>query len=313
MKLIYEKLSPESEDGFTFKEIRTSHFSCPWHFHTELELILTLRFDGYRMVGDHLAALTPGDLVLLGSNLPHLWQVEPGRGPRTPATHILVIQFEETFLGESFWRIPATRSLRQLLKRAAVGLRFCGATREKVAGCMMEMRHCSGLRRLALFLTVLEALASSSESHPLASPGYTAELNPFYHQRMDRVFRFIHERLDQVIHLRQVARCAGLSDAAFSRCFRRHSGRTFPEYVNQARVARACRLLAETDAKIADIAFACGFTNLSNFNRQFQRIKHMTPREYAQHLRRLERQRPASRSRISTRASAGTPPSEAAG
>lgn len=284
MKLIYEKLTVGSEEGFTFKEIRTRNFSCPWHFHTENELILTLEFDGYRMVGDHLAPLAPGDLVLVGSNLPHIWQLDQRNGERPAPVHILLVQFDESFLGNDFWRIPATHLLRQLLKRATVGLHFTGRTRERVAQWMADMRECSGLRRMALFLAVLEALASCAEGHALASPGYTSELSPFNQERMDRVFRFINERLDQTIHLREVARHAGLSEGAFSRFFRLHSGRTFPEFVNQLRISRACRLLTETDQKVTDIAFACGFANLSNFNRQFQRFKHATPREFKRKL-----------------------------
>jgi len=292
MKLIFEKLLPGSDEGFTFKEIRSQRFACPWHFHTENELILTLHCPGYRMVGDDLTELEAGDLVLVGSKLPHIWQRDDGKPrPRRPV-HILIVQFDEGFLGRDFWQLPATQPLRQLLKRASVGLRFTGKTRECVTRLMSDMRAASGLRRLALFLTVLEALASSAEGRAIASPGYTAEISPFNQERMERALRFINERLDQPIRAREVARLVGLSDGAFSRFFRLHSGRTFPEFVNQLRVGRACRLLAESGQKITDIAFACGFSNLSNFNRQFQRMKRMTPREFVRQVTRLDGTRP---------------------
>ncbi|MBI5386510.1 MAG: helix-turn-helix transcriptional regulator [Verrucomicrobia bacterium] len=285
MKLIYEKLTLGSEEGFTFKEVRTGHFTCPWHFHTENELILTLQFPGFRMIGDNITPLEPGDLVLVGSNLPHIWQLDARRGRRSLPVRILLVQFEEGFLGQDFWALPAVQPLRQLLKRAAVGLGFNGKTRERAAKLMTEMRAARGLRRMALFLSVLDTLSSSSECRPISSPGYSPQLSPFNQERMDRVFQFIHERLDQPLHLHEAARRAGLSAGAFSRFFRLHSGRTFPEFVNELRVGRACRLLAEADRKITDIAFACGFNNLSNFNRQFRRLKRMTPREFERRLR----------------------------
>jgi len=290
MKLVFEKLMPGSDEGFTFKEIRGHRFSCPWHFHTENELILTLHCPGYRMVGDDLTELEAGDLVLLGANLPHIWQRD-NAAPRRPV-HFLIAQFEDDFLGHDFWKLPAAQGLRQLLKRASVGLRFTGKTRERVARLMSEMRDANGLRRLALFLTALETLASSAESRAIASPGYTAEQSPFDQERMERVLRFINERFDQPIRVGEVARLASLSEGAFSRFFRLHSGRTFPEFVNQLRVGRACRLLAESGQKITDIAFACGFSNLSNFNRQFQRMKRMTPREFVRQVTRLDGTRP---------------------
>ncbi len=293
MKLIFEKLMPGSEEGFTFKEIRSRSFSCPWHFHTENELILTLHCPGYRMVGDDLTELEAGDLVMLGSNLPHIWQRDGGRPDQPGPVHILIVQFEEDFLGRDFWKLPAAQALRRLLKRASVGLQFPGKTRERVARLMADMRAATGLRRLTLFLTALEALASSDEGRAIASAGYTAALSPFNQERMERVLRFINERFDQPIRMGEAARLAGLSEGAFSRFFRLHSGRTFPTFVNQLRIGRACRLLAESGNKITDIAFACGFTNLSNFNRQFQRIKAMTPREFGRQVSRIEASRTA--------------------
>ena len=251
MKLIFEKLMSGSEEGFTFKEIRSHRFSCPWHFHTENELILTLHCPGYRMVGDDITELEAGDLVLVGSNLPHIWQRDEGKPrPRRPV-HILIVQFEESFLGHDFWKLPATHALRQLLRHASAGLQFTGKTRHRVARLMSDMRAASGLRRLALFLTALEALASSSECRAIASPGYTAELSPFNQERMERVLRFINERLDQPIRLREVARLAGLSEGAFSRFFRLHSGRTSPRSSTSCALAApaACWPRAKTKSR----------------------------------------------------------------
>jgi AraC-like DNA-binding protein len=286
MKLIFEKLMSGSEEGLAFKKIYSHRFSCPWHFHTEHELILTLHCPGYRMVGDDITELAAGDLVLIGSNLPHIWQRDTAKPRQSQPTHILIVQFEENFLGRDFWHILAAQPLRGLLKRASVGLQFTGQTREQVARLMSEMGAASGLRRMALFLTALEALAGSTDCRTIASPGYTAESSPFDQERMERVLRFIHERFDQPIRLREAARLACLSEGAFSRFFRLHTGRTFPAFINQLRIGRACRFLAEGGNKITDIAFACGFTNLSNFNRQFQRMKRMTPHEFNRQLNR---------------------------
>jgi AraC-like DNA-binding protein len=290
MKLVFERLMPGSEEGFTFKEIRSRRFSCPWHFHPENELILTLHCPGYRMVGDDITGLEPGDLVLIGSNVPHIWHRDGGK-PRDPV-HILIVQFDESFLGCDFWKLPAARALRQMFARASAGLRFTGRTRDRVAGLVSDMRSATGLGRLALLLTALEAMAFSSECRTIASPGYTAELSLPQQERMERVLRFIHSHLDQPIRVREVAPLAGLSEGAFSRFFHLHSGRTFPEFVNQLRVGRACRLLAESETKIINIAFACGFANLSNFNRQFQRMKGMTPREFSRHINRIDVRQP---------------------
>lgn len=246
------------------------------------------------MVGDDLAELEAGDLVLLGSNLPHIWQRDGGRPGKPAPFHILIVQFEENFLGQGFWKLPAAHALRQLLKRASVGLQFTGKTCERVARLMSDMR---ARERSAAPGSLSHrpggiGVAFSDEARAIASNGYTAELSPYNQERMERVLRFINERLDQPIRMGEAARLAGLSEGAFSRFFRLHSGRTFPTFVNQLRIGLACRLLAESGNKITDIAFACGFTNLSNFNRQFQRIMEMTPREFVRRIRSIDASRP---------------------
>ena len=288
MKPIFQKLTRGPDEGLACRVIRGRTFDCPWHFHDEFELILVLQSGGYRLVGDHLGALRPGDLVLVGPNLPHVYQNDEGGPGRVASIHAVLLQFEEQCLGHGFLDLPALVPVRRLLRRAGLGLSFQGATRDQVARLMREMVHLQGLHRLIHFLAVLEALAQSKEVRALASPGFVVERNPFDQDRMNRICQFIQERLDQPIFLSELARLVHLSEGAFSRFFRAHAGKTFPEYVNELRVGRACRLLAEGDLSVTEIAFACGFSNLSNFNRQFRRLKRTTPREFAQVMPRRE-------------------------
>lgn len=284
MKLFYEKLAVGSDEGFICKTIRTRKFDCLWHFHAEYELILTSRCPGYRMVGDNICHLKAGDLVLMGTSLPHLWHHERAVGERNNSVEIHLIQFEGSFLGEQLMQLPSLLPTRQLLRRASVGLSFTGKTRERVSDLMMQIEGATGLRRLAVFLSILDILASSREYHSIASPGFSPELNPFNQERMNKVIHFINGHMDETISLEDAARLVHLSAGAFSRFFHQHTARTFPAFVNELRIGRACRLLAESEMSITEIAMASGFTNLSNFNRQFLRLKKATPRGFRNQL-----------------------------
>lgn len=284
MQLLYERLIADAEEGFIFKRIRTRQHYSPWHFHLEHELILTLNCPGYRLVGDDICPLKSGDLVLLGSNLPHLWQCERAAGRPTPPVEMLLVQFRDNFLGAGGLDVPAFLPVRQLLHRARLGLVFSGKTRDDVQALLEQMNATTGLSRLVLFLRVLARLALSTEAHPLASPGFTAAQNPFNQDRMSRVFQYIEKNLGEALRLQDAAREAHLSEGAFSRFFHQHTGRTFPEFVNQLRVGRACHFLASTDLPVTEIALSCGFANLSNFNRQFLRLKKITPRDFRKKL-----------------------------
>lgn len=280
MRPIFQKLTTSPEEGFAFKEIRGRGFDCPWHFHDECELILVQQSGGFRMLGDHLTALRGGDLVLIGSGLPHIYHNDETAPGGAPQVHAFLIQFEPNCLGEGLMKLAAMGQVRRLLERATLGLAVGGATRARVAEMMMKMGRVSGVTRIARFLEILDVLARSRDCRSLASPDFAASANPFDQGRMNRVCRYISERLDRSIFLSDVARLVHLSDGAFSRFFRAHTGKTFPAFVNELRIGRACRLLAENEMNVTEVAFASGFGNLSNFNRQFLRLKGTSPSQF---------------------------------
>ena len=283
MKPIFQRLTAEPEEGFAFKAVRAAGFDCPWHMHTEYELILVLAGSGYRIVGDNMTSLGPGDLVFVGPGLPHIWQEERAKG--AAPVHALLIQFGEGFLSTGLLKLPALEPVRRLLQRAARGLHVTGATRRKVAAIMKQMTRSKGLERILQFLQILDLLANSKGCHPIASPNFTANLELYDQERMDRVFQFLTSRLDQPLRLSEAAQLVHLSEGAFSRFFRAHAGKTFPSFVNELRIGRACRLLTESEKNITEVAFECGFTNLSNFNRQFLRLKAVSPRQFRRQMR----------------------------
>lgn len=283
IKPLYQRLTAPAAERLVVKELRAPGFDCPWHAHPECELIFVLESNGYRVVGDNLSEIRPGELILLGPNLPHTWRNDPG-APGPTAVHALLLQFDPHLFGDGLWQLPAFTRVRHLLERAARGLQFHGRTRVEVGTMMQEMAVMDGFDRLIQALRILGALAQSPEVQELASPSQ-APYSPYHDQeRMNRVFTYLTQHLEQPIRIAEVARVVNLSEGAFSRFFRQHVGWTFPRFVNELRVGRACRLLLETDKSIAEISYECGFGNLSNFNRQFLRTRKISPRQFRQRM-----------------------------
>lgn len=279
MKPLFERLIGIPDEGFVCREIRGSSFDCPWHVHAEHELILVLECQGYRIVGDDISPLGRGDLVFIGEDLPHVYQSDEFRlGPKTPV-HAILVQFEKR-VWDGLLEFPALNPVRRLLNRASLGLHVSGRTRDEVALMMEKMLHVNPVERIALFLTVLDTMARSRRCTPIASPGFVPSPVSYDQERINCVYLWINEHLDQPIRLPDAARVVHLSDGAFSRFFRAHLGKSFPEFVNELRIGRACRLLAESETTITRVALGCGYRNLSNFNRQFLRHKGVTPREF---------------------------------
>lgn len=284
VKPVFEQTPRRQWESFHCEVVRGPGYGATWHFHPEYQITLVLRSSGYRLVGDNITPLTSGDLVLVGSNLPHVWQQDP-EGGRT-AVHAIVVRFLGTLLGRDFFEIPEAAAVKRLLRRAARGLRVTGRTRDAVAERLQRLVESKGLSRVAELLTILEMLAQSRELQPIASAGFVPILSSDDQGRMERVIAHIHAHLTETIDRATVAHAAHLSEGAFSRFFKLRTGKTLPEYVNELRVGRACRLLAAEERKVTDIALDCGFRNLANFNRRFREITRLTPRDYRRQLQR---------------------------
>jgi len=136
------------------------------------------------------------------------------------------------------------------------------------------------MERVLQFLSILVILAGSEDCKPIASPSFAADTSLYDQERMDRVFQFLNSQLGRAVRLAEAARIVNLSEGAFSRFFRLHTGKTFPEFVNELRIGHASSLLMEDNLNVTEVAFKCGFTNLSNFNRQFLKLKGLSPREF---------------------------------
>jgi AraC-like DNA-binding protein len=277
MRAILEKISYGRDHSFQYhKFLPQRRFDCPFHYHPEIELTLIVTSAGHRYVGDHIGRFGAGDLVLMGPNLPHSYVNDE----RTGRAGSIVLQFLPECLGSGFFQLSEMRHVRTLLERSRVGLAFHGATRERVARAMMHFRMLEGPARLVAFLEILQQLAGSRDYRRLASPTYAPSLALYQGERINRVCELISRRFREDITQSEASRVAKMSGPSFSRFFRRATNRTFRSFLNEVRVGHASRLLLESDRTVAEICYDSGFGNLSNFNRQFLKLRKASPRDY---------------------------------
>lgn len=277
MKPVFEKVPMGFGESLHCEVVKGRDYGTRWHFHPEHQLTLAVKSQGHRLVGDHLGALEDGDLVLVGSNLPHVWHQAVDAGSEAEA---VIVRFDEGFVGKEFMAKEEMEGVRALLRRAARGLVVVGKVREEVAARMMELPNEGRLERVVELLAILARLAAakSGELKALASASYEPMLLSEDQDRMERVCAYIHGHYTEKLERRELAVFAALSEGAFSRFFHSRTGRTVPQYVNELRVGRACRLLMEFPGRtVSDVALDCGFDNLANFNRRFLAARGVAP------------------------------------
>ncbi|MEO6846547.1 MAG: AraC family transcriptional regulator [Chthoniobacterales bacterium] len=277
MKAQYERIPLPANQSFLCRHFRGRTFSSPWHFHPEYELTLIVSGRGMRYVGDNVERFDDGDLVLLGSNLPHVWWKDKEDARIAEA---VVIQFKAGFLGECWLNAPEARSISLLLQSSHRGLKISGAERARLSTAMLELNALKPWNRLLGLLTILGAIAGNRKNRALATTGYLPKFQPQDQVRMAQACDYVNTNYAEELSQPKAAALVGLTPAAFSRFFYRHAGKTFEDYVNEVRTGQACWKLQVSDHTISEIAFSVGFGNLSNFNRRFLQIKRVTPREF---------------------------------
>jgi AraC-like DNA-binding protein len=252
-----------------------------WHYHPEIELTLIEHGTGTRLVGDHVESYGVGDLVLLGSNLPHHWAVVEPRGQIHSVHRAMVVQFAADLFGDTFFALPEMLPVADLLERAKRGIRIIGKPRRIVARMMTEMRQQSSSDRIVSLLRCLLFTAGIETTILLASEAYSPLWRTKAESRLNDILTHVHVNLaDPSLSQNELAELARMTPSAFSRFFRRATQRTVINYINEQRIGLACRMLLETERSVLDISLEVGYDTVSYFNRRFRQVKGMTPREF---------------------------------
>lgn len=278
MRAQLEKLSfHESGRSFLSYEVRVPFFDFFWHLHPEYELTLITEGSGKRLVGDSMETFYPGDLVLIGPMLPHVWVSEEQSGSVCSA---MVIQFPQAMVN-ALHAFPECNILHQMLNAASLGWHMQSTNIQILQEKLVKMTGLEGAASIAAFIDLL-ALLNDLPGRALASTGYKPVKTEPNSKRINQILMYVEQHYKNEIKLGEAAKTVHLSESAFSKYFKRSMGKTFFDYVNEVRISRACTLLRETELAISEIAMASGFENLSYFNRIFLKKKNTTPYAFRQ-------------------------------
>jgi AraC-like DNA-binding protein len=291
-------------ESFVCRRCRTNHqisheaFDSGLHFHPEVEIILIEKSHGIRHVANSIERYGPGDLVLIGPNVPHVFVRDTRTtGADTSAGTSLVVHFRPDFMGAEFLTRPEMLELRQLLADSVHGLHYDQRTVRWVAPQLRKLFTLHGVRRVAVLLELLAFLAHA-QGRPLASGAFQKRIEMKGHDRLDRVLAYLAENFHREISLASAAKVAALGPTSFSRWFKHATSKSFVECVTELRLGQAYRLLTETGKNVTEIAFDCGFNSVSHFIHRFQQLRGMSPNEFRRRARlALEREGTSKRAK----------------
>lgn len=283
MKPLAFKIPASTNHSLRRQEDDQAFFYDRLHYHPEWQITLILKSEGTLFVGDGMHRFKEGDIFCFGSNLPHLFKNDAlYYSVDSPGARSFSIFFDQQSFGTKFFDLPELKAVKHMLSQANKGIYFPNELGGELAELLAGLSRQEGFPLLLHFFALLENLSQRKPWQFLSNIAYDRAQAESAGKRMDEVLQFIFKHYDRSISIKEAAEAANLSVPAFCRYFKLHTRNTFIGYLNEVRINAACKLLIDQDLSIGQIADVVGFNNLSNFNRQFKKIKGITPRAYQQ-------------------------------
>jgi AraC-like DNA-binding protein len=267
------------DDGGGFRASYITDTGGYWHFHPEYELVLNMKSNGTRIIGDSVELFDQYDMVLISGNIPHCWNYYR-QNNSLPDKHGIMVHFKLTSLGESLLAQHEFNSIKVLLNEADRGIVFSVEDAKKAENYLIQMVNNRGIDKMLDFFNLMKIMVASEKKGYLCSENYKLAFDERGNKKMSDVYTYIRENYFKPISLEKIAKVARMSPFAFSRYFKKNCGAGFVEYLNRVRTNKACYLLRETEYQVHDIAMECGFCSISNFNKQFRKSEGISPRDY---------------------------------
>lgn len=282
MKPVLEHIKPGQSNSFKVEIFKQPYFTSPWHFHSEYELVLIVEGYGKLFIGDNVIAFGPGELVLLGKDIPHVWICDKTFYDQGLKLHScsIVAQFSELCFPLGLLELIEFKHIKELLKRAMLGISFQNTNTPAIKKQFLKLASATGLEKYTLLIAILQQLAKHSNFKTLINRALMPITQNKNNTRLEKVISYIVSNYSKAITISNVANIANMNESSFCRYFKSQTDKTVVQFLNEIRIGYACKLILDGRLQISQIGYECGFNNLSYFHRQFKAITGTTPAAY---------------------------------
>jgi len=276
------KVSKGPDRSFSVRRDLVPHVNNRWHYHAEVELIHFKKGEGTQFIGDSIKRFKAGDVVLVGSNLPHYWRFDDMYFEESAKAlaDVRVSHFNEDFWGDQFLHLPENNSIKAILEKGKRGLQITGKTKQKVADLLEQLQVADGPQRIILLIEALSAIANCRQLVSLSSIGFKPDLVEVESDRINAIYEYSIKNFKRKIQLEEIADVANISPNSFCRYFKSRTRKTYSQFLIELRVGHACKLLIENNQCIKRLCYESGFNNFTSFHKYFKLITGKSPLNY---------------------------------
>jgi YesN/AraC family two-component response regulator len=281
MKLILKNSDNINASRLNIIKKQVPCLEASWHYHAQYELLYISKSNGIRFVGDSVAHFSPGDLVLVGPYLPHLWRNDASyySGQEDDMVKTIVTKFTKDFLGVDTFENPVFLEINKMLEESKYGVCFGKNISANMHDDLIHLVDLSPVEQSIKMLDILHRLSMTSDRDVLSSSDmrqYTSENS----ERIDTVLKFISDNYTTNISLTDISEIACMTTNSFCRFFKKMTNKSFTQFLNEIRIRNASRLLVQDTIPVSEVCYLVGYNSITNFNKQFKLIMGSTPKSY---------------------------------
>lgn len=281
MDPLYFKVPLNSNESVKIEEWELPHFYTPLHFHPEFQITYIRKSHGFLFVADKLYEFFPGDIFIIGPNIPHVFRNDDDYYQKTKDYSISAVSmfFTEKSFGQLF-SMPEADEIKKLLDKSVFGIKLVDNLQEKVAVKIGKILGRKGFERILELLSILNIIAGSRKFEMISLSSLPELKQKDETAKINTVYDYVLKNFSGTINLEKIASLVNMSPYSFCRFFKMRTNKTFIEFLNEIRIGMACKYLIDGKMNITDVAYSSGYNSLSNFLQQFKRLTGVTPSAY---------------------------------
>ncbi|HEU4607070.1 MAG TPA: AraC family transcriptional regulator [Chitinophagaceae bacterium] len=283
MKVIQFTIPVDIDNSFHMQEDRLPYFYRHLHRHTETQITWIVNGEGTLIIGNNMLPFRSGDLFVIGANQPHVFKNDPSYfiPNNRKKIHSLNIFFNPVGYLSQLLEFPEMLGIKKFIHSSRFGLQASEKDAAKLAEQFLKIRNCSAGFRLAYFIELLQVMANLKGWQFLSTESFEYAITDTEGLRMNDIYQYTMDHFTEVISLEQIAAVACLTPQSFCRYFKKHTSKTYINFLNEVRINEACKKFMEKNYEsIGNVAYQCGFNSVVSFNRVFKGIMGKTPRDF---------------------------------
>ena len=283
MKVIQFTIPVSKEHTIIVQEDKLPYFYNHLHRHNEIQLTLIIRGQGTLIAGNYMRPFSPGEIYVIGSNQPHIFKSDPNYFTKKTrsAVHALTLFFDPVGVFKNFLFFPEAKFIKKLISETTYGLKIHKQYETEIGEKILALKELKEGFLIAGFIDLIQTISDKRYWKKLSNLTFEDSYSELEGLRMNDVYQYTLSHYTENIPLKKIADVACMTPQAFCRYFKKHTRRTFVNFLNEIRINEACKIMNSGNFQsVQSVAYETGFNSAVSFNRVFKRVTSKSPREY---------------------------------